>query len=100
MKAELYLEDEPSFRFKLLDGLTVGREGDVSVSALPGGQYVSRIHATFIKDGDGWCIRDEGSKNSTFVNSVKVGPGELRRLKPEDLVSLGYMSFIYTETGP
>ncbi|MBI5696553.1 MAG: FHA domain-containing protein [Nitrospirae bacterium] len=97
MKAEVYLEDDPAFRFALLDGLTVGREGDVKVAHLPGSKYVSRIHATFLKEGEAWYIRDENSRNSTFVNSVKLEPGVKTRLKKDDLISLGYMSFIYTE---
>jgi hypothetical protein len=33
MKAEVYLEDDPGFRFALLDGLTIGREGDINVAS-------------------------------------------------------------------
>ena len=97
MKAEVYLEDDPKFRFALLDGLTIGRGGDIDVSALPGSKYASRIHATFMHDEDGWSIRDEGSTNFTYVNSVKLAPGEKRRLKNGDLVSLGYMGFVFSE---
>ena len=97
MKAEVYLEDDPEFRFALLDGLTVGREGDVSVSKLKDSKYVSRVHATFLKEGNSWYVRDEKSKNCTFVNSVKLDPGEKRKLRNDDLVCLGYMSFIFVE---
>jgi len=97
MKAEVYFEDDPKFRFALLDGLTIGREGDVNVASLPGGHYVSRVHATFVKEGGGWAIRDEGSTNFTYVNSVKVEPGETHGLSNNDLISLGYMSFVYVE---
>ena len=97
MKAQVYMEDDPKFRFALLDGLTIGRQGDISVEGKKGSRYVSRVHATFIRDGDAWYIRDENSSNSTYVNSVKLKPGEMRRLGPDDLISLGYMSFIYTE---
>ena len=97
MKAEVYREDDPNFRFVLLDGLTIGREGDVNLSGLPGGKFVSRIHATVIKGDDGWCIRDEKSRNSTFVNSVRLEPGVKKKLKNDDLISLGFMSFIYVE---
>jgi pSer/pThr/pTyr-binding forkhead associated (FHA) protein len=97
MKTEVYLEDDPSFRFALLDGLTVGREGDINLSRLPGSKFASRIHATFVKEGDEWYIRDEKSTNFTYVNSVKVEPGAKRRLKNNDLISIGYISFIFTE---
>jgi pSer/pThr/pTyr-binding forkhead associated (FHA) protein len=97
LKAEVYLEDDPEFRFALLDGLTIGREGDVNVSRLKDSKYVSRVHATFLKEGDSWYIRDEKSRNSTFVNSVRLEPGAKKKLKNDDLISLGYMSFIFVE---
>jgi pSer/pThr/pTyr-binding forkhead associated (FHA) protein len=97
MKAEVYLEDDPSFRFPLLNGLTIGREGDINVGSLPGAKYLSRIHATFVKEGDSWYIRDEKSTNSTYVNSVKVESGAKARLKNNDLISFGYMSFVFSE---
>ncbi len=99
MKAEVYLEDDPAFRFALLDGLTIGREGDINVSRIEGSKFVSRIHATFVKEGGDWYIRDENSRNFTYVNSVKVEPGGMRKLSNDDLISFGYMSFIFTEKG-
>ncbi len=95
MKPELYFEDDESFHFPLLDGLTIGREADVNVSRLKGSRYVSRVHATFVKGEDGWYVKDEGSSNGTFVNSVKVEPGTPRKLGEGDLVSLGFMSFVF-----
>ena len=97
MKAEVYLEDDPGFRFALLDGLTIGREGDINISGLPGSQYVSRIHATFLKEGGSWYVRDENSKNCTFLNSVKLDPGLKVGLKDGDLISFGFMSFVFEE---
>jgi len=97
MKAEVYLEDDPGFRFTLLDGLTIGREGDINVGRLEGSKFVSRIHATFVKEGEAWYIRDENSRNFTYVNSVKIDPGGFRKLGNNDLISFGYMSFIFTE---
>ena len=97
MKAEVYMEDDPDFRFALLDGLTIGREADINVSNLSGGKFVSRVHATFIKEGGGWFVRDENSKNSTFVNSVRIEPGVKHSLKNEDLLSFGFMSFVFVE---
>jgi pSer/pThr/pTyr-binding forkhead associated (FHA) protein len=96
MKAEVYFEDDPNFAFPLLDGLTIGREADVDVSSLSGSRYVSRVHATFLKEGDDWYIRDEKSRNFTYVNSVKIEPGGKQKLKSDDLITLGYMSFVFT----
>jgi pSer/pThr/pTyr-binding forkhead associated (FHA) protein len=97
MKAEVYLEDDPDFRFALLDGLTIGREADISVGSLTDSKFVSRVHATFIKEGDDWFIRDEQSTNHTYVNSVMLEAGARKKLKNNDLISLGYMSFIFVQ---
>jgi pSer/pThr/pTyr-binding forkhead associated (FHA) protein len=95
MKAEVYFEDDPSFRFPLLDGLTIGRDADINISSLKGSKFVSRVHATFLRDGDNWYIRDEKSSNSTFVNSVRIEPGEKHLLKNDDLISFGFMAFVF-----
>jgi len=97
MKAEVYLEDDPSFRFALLDGLTIGREADISIGSLPDNKFVSRVHATFLKEGDDWFVRDENSTNHTYVNSVMLEPGTKRKLSNNDLISLGYMSFVFVQ---
>ncbi len=65
------------------------------MSRLKGSKYVSRVHATFVKGDDGWYVKDEGSSNGTFVNSVRVEPGAPRKLCEGDLVSLGFMSFVF-----
>ena len=97
VKAYVYLEDDPGFRFVLTDGLTIGREGGINVSSLPDSKYVSRVQATFLHEGGSWYVRDDNSRNSTFVNSVRLTPGEKRKLKDEDLISFGMMGFVFKE---
>lgn len=48
---------------------------------------VSRHHAVIERDGDGWWVRDLGSKNGTTVNERPV-EGR-RRLEPCDLLRFG-----------
>src|SRR3954451_12337889 len=50
---------------------------------------LSRQHLAFERTGDGWILRDLGSKNGTQVNSTRVaGPHSLR---PGDQVSAGHL---------
>ncbi|MGK4000682.1 FHA domain-containing protein [Sorangium sp. So ce1024] len=48
---------------------------------------VSRRHATLVKNGQGWVIRDLDSYNGTYVNGARV-TGE-QHLRHGDLVQLG-----------
>ena len=43
---------------------------------------VSSVHAELIWDGDGWKIRDLGSRNGTFVQGVRVEAGQLVEIEP------------------
>jgi hypothetical protein len=51
---------------------------------------VSRLHCTIIDEDDGtFKIRDEGSANGTFVNSIKLRELELEPLQDGDTIELG-----------
>ncbi len=51
--------------------VTIGKvtEADLRVSDDPA---LSRLHAVVERVGGGWCVRDLGSRNGTFVNGVRV----------------------------
>ncbi len=71
--------------------VTLG-EGRVRLGRLPDCDIVledvgiSREHAELVRLGEGWEVRDLGSRNGTFVNDEQV---ERRRLSPGDVVRLG-----------
>lgn len=57
---------------------------------------LSRLHATFWREGDEIWVQDENSSNGTFVNGARL-TGE-RLLKNGDEISLGGSTRIYVET--
>jgi len=50
---------------------------------------VSRRHARAVCVGGVWYLRDEGSKNGTFVNGERLYPRAWRKLQLSDQIRLG-----------
>jgi hypothetical protein len=59
----------------------------------------SRVHATVWSEGDVVCVRDEGSSNGTFVNEVRIPPGQVFGLKPGDGFRIGGTVFLVEAAG-
>lgn len=55
---------------------------------------VSRAHAAFVREGDGWAIEDLDSTNGTFLNGERVTHA---RLRDGDSVGVGASRLIYHE---
>lgn len=62
---------------------------------------VSRRHAEVRHNPEGWHVRDLESTNGTYVNGVRIGPGE-QPLKARDIVQFGKVAVIVelTEATP
>jgi pSer/pThr/pTyr-binding forkhead associated (FHA) protein len=82
-----------------LDGerVTVGRASGNDV-VLAGDENVSRLHAVLERVGPGWCVRDLGSRNGTFVNGARIS-GE-RALQHGDEVRVGTIRLVFRGTRP
>jgi ABC-type multidrug transport system ATPase subunit/ABC-type multidrug transport system permease subunit len=50
---------------------------------------VSSHHCRLTQQGDGFLLEDLGSRNGTFVNGIRIGPGEQVRLAQGAKVTLG-----------
>jgi serine/threonine protein kinase len=61
-------------------------------------QGVSRQHACLIRQDAAWLIDDLDSLNGTFVNDVKVTPGQPAPLQDGDTVSCSHLSFLFLIT--
>ncbi|GAA2365022.1 hypothetical protein Cme02nite_32120 [Catellatospora methionotrophica] len=53
------------------DRVTLG-SADSNDLAVPGDRLLSRLHAVFERYPAGWCVRDLGSRNGTFVNGRRI----------------------------
>ena len=53
---------------------------------------VSRKHANFVREGNGYAVRDAGSLNGTYVNRERV---ESAQLKTGDSVQIGKYRMVY-----
>ncbi|MFB6363251.1 DUF6382 domain-containing protein [Paenibacillus elgii] len=56
---------------------------------------VSRLHAEFVKDDEGYTIKDLGSRNGTSVNGEFLVPYRVHRLKEGDIVKIVSTEFTF-----
>ncbi len=71
--------------------ITFGRAAE---ARLPWDPTLSARHFTVQTDEAGWALRDEGSRNGTFVDGRRVPPGTTERLRPGQLVTAGLNTFV------
>lgn len=57
---------------------------------------VSREHAAFVSDGDGWAIEDLASTNGTLLNGAPVSRA---RLEDGDVIEIGLTRLVYHAPG-
>ncbi len=71
--------------------LRTGRLGSLEI--VLDDSSVSRRHAEVRRADDGWYVRDLESTNGTYVNGVRIGPGE-QLLRARDIVQFGKVAVI------
>lgn len=74
------------------DRLTLG-SADTNSIAVPADRRLSRLHAVFENYASGWCVRDLGSRNGTFVNGRRIWPE--CALVDGDEIRAGGSRFVY-----
>jgi DNA-binding NarL/FixJ family response regulator len=74
------------------DKVTIGKDGGNDV-VIESDATVSRLHAALERFASGWCLRDLGSRNGTFVNGERIF-GE-RVLRAGDEIRVGKTRLVY-----
>jgi len=85
-------------RFISLEGerISLGRSSSTEL-CYPDDNGLSRHHLAIEREGDGWSIRDLGSKNGTMLNGTKVAAQT--PLKAGDRITAGHLILIYDGAG-
>ncbi len=76
---------------------TVGRD-ITNVISLRTDQSVSRFHAAIVEYPAGYCVRDVGSSNGTFVNDNRVDGDH--HLRSGDEIRLGEVVLVFRDDEP
>src|SRR5580700_6860017 len=74
------------------DRISLGRSSAAELS-FPDDSGLSRQHLAIERDGDGWALRDLGSKNGTMLNGLKI-TGRTP-LKSGDRITAGHLILVY-----
>jgi pSer/pThr/pTyr-binding forkhead associated (FHA) protein len=91
-RLELWAEGDASLVPLELADVSIGREETNDV-ALPSDPTVSRVHAVIVRYSGGWCLRDLGSVNGTFLNGQRLLSEQL--LRPGDEIRIGAARIVF-----
>jgi sigma-B regulation protein RsbU (phosphoserine phosphatase) len=97
MKEIQILSPDGQTRFVPLNGerISLGRSSAAELS-FPDDTGLSRQHLALERDGDGWALRDLGSKNGTMLNGARI-TGRVP-LKAGDRIAAGHLILVYDGT--
>jgi len=79
--------------------LLVGRDPACCSVVIYNDSFVSKKHATIVKNNSVFCVRDEGSTNGTFVNGKQVKKLDAF-IREGDIVTFGHTSFKFSVERP
>jgi pSer/pThr/pTyr-binding forkhead associated (FHA) protein len=79
------------------DRATLGQDPSNDL-ALPTDRTLSRLHAVFERYPAGWCVRDLGSRNGTFVNGQRIW--QERALRDGDEIRAGTARLFFRVNEP
>lgn len=78
----------------LENGCVIGKSSQPPYG-IPDDMAISRRHCSFHSKEGAWYVRDEGSKNGTFVNQKRVDASQMIAIKPGDIISIGHGRFVF-----
>ncbi|HVE91710.1 MAG TPA: FHA domain-containing protein [Actinomycetota bacterium] len=74
------------------DRIAIGKTAS-NDAPVPWDHKVSRLHAVVERYASGWCVRDVGSRNGTFLNGERI-VGD-RVLRPGDEIRIGETRLLF-----
>jgi DNA-binding CsgD family transcriptional regulator len=75
-----------------LNDVSIGR-GEANDITLPFDPTVSRVHAVVVRYRGGWCLRDVGSANGTYLNGRRLLSEQ--SLRPGDEIRIGAARIVF-----
>jgi len=79
-------------------GAQVTPQPDVDLGPHGGGQAgVSRHHARLLYCPEGWLLEDLQSTNGTYLNSMRLQPGQPSRVRNGDIIRCGQLTLVFYE---
>ncbi len=93
--ARLEYVGTPTFAFKVHNGDTVGRAGDVNISALERSRFISGQHISLHIFRGVWHLKSLSQTNKTYLNGEEIPRGSSRELADGDIITLANTNFTF-----
>lgn len=77
--------------------IRVGRHSECDLRIDSSKKYVARLHASFVFEGNIWFLRDDNSKNGTWLNGQKIKPGVKYQLNADDKIDFAHSEIFIFE---
>ena len=74
-------------------GLSIGREETNDIVLPQSDRKASRLHAAIVRYSGGWCVKDLGSQNGTFLNDKRLSSEQ--PIQPGDRIRVGSATIIF-----
>ena len=71
----------------------LGKKRGLVDAVIPFNRMISRKHCRISRNNGEFYISDEGSANGTYVNRVRLSPGQRQRIKKGDIIRLADSDF-------
>lgn len=75
------------------DETLIGKKQELVDAVIPFNNMISRRHCKIVRLNGGFYISDEGSANGTFVNQMRLNPGQRFRISRGDIIRLANSDF-------
>jgi serine phosphatase RsbU (regulator of sigma subunit) len=81
-------------------GAMLGRHDECALRISANIDAVSRRHARFVKNADGWAITDLNSRWGTYINGIKLPAGRETSISDGDLIRIAPWTFLFRTSEP